>query len=369
MGFEISLSRFFDSRKGEDDKRSDEESRPKKPRSFMHLDNLIHRGEKEILLDADIVLDEYEQSDYIEGIGLDVDDIVIDARGHSIDACGKVRIFNCTGKNIEIRNMDLKNGYAEGHGGAILNSGDLTIRSSSIASSKADNNGGAIFNKGKMIIEDTYIIENKAVRSGGAILNSDGDMDISHSEFRFNIAEEWGGAIYNSGELNISDSILNENISHYRGGAIFNYVNGLRIVNSIISSNNAVGAGSFTTGGGAIFNYRGDLTIEGSTLEDNMAIAYSDKNTGGGAVSNSGKLSIMGCELKDNQSIYGGGAVSNGGELNISDSKFIGNNGHGNGGAILCTDKEKVKLDNCTFENNDGEDLYEDSDNLWKSFI
>ena len=62
MGFQHSILRFFYPRKKEDEKRfPEDDDRAKKPRNFMYLDSLIHRGEKEIILDADIVLDEYEE--------------------------------------------------------------------------------------------------------------------------------------------------------------------------------------------------------------------------------------------------------------------------------------------------------------------
>ena len=46
--------------------------------NFKYLDDLIHSGVKEIVLDADIVLDDGEEFNYKEGIKLDVDDLIID---------------------------------------------------------------------------------------------------------------------------------------------------------------------------------------------------------------------------------------------------------------------------------------------------
>ena len=54
--------------------------------NFKYLDDLIHSGVKEIVLDSDIVLSDGEESQYLKGIKLDVDDITIDGKGHSIDA-------------------------------------------------------------------------------------------------------------------------------------------------------------------------------------------------------------------------------------------------------------------------------------------
>ena len=97
--------------------------------NFKYLDNLIHSGAKEIVLNSDIVLGEDEESQYLEGIELDVDELTIDGNGHAIDARRLTRIFFCTGKNIIIKNIILKNGFTKENGGAINNNegGELTI--------------------------------------------------------------------------------------------------------------------------------------------------------------------------------------------------------------------------------------------------
>ena len=81
------------------------------PKNFKYLDDLIHSGAKEIVLNSDIVLSDGEESEYKNGIKLDVNDIVIDGKGYAIDACGKARIFDCTGKNIIVKNIIFKNGH------------------------------------------------------------------------------------------------------------------------------------------------------------------------------------------------------------------------------------------------------------------
>lgn len=78
------------------------------PKNFKYLDELIHRGAKEIILDSDIVLSDGEKSEYLEWIKLDVDDLDIDWNGHSTDGCWKTRIFDCIWKNINIKNIALK---------------------------------------------------------------------------------------------------------------------------------------------------------------------------------------------------------------------------------------------------------------------
>ncbi|SDA66143.1 hypothetical protein [Methanobrevibacter millerae] len=69
------------------------------------MDNLIHSGVKEIVLDSYIVLDSNEESHYLDGIKLDVDDLTIGGNGHAIDVQGLTRIFYCTRKNVIIKNI------------------------------------------------------------------------------------------------------------------------------------------------------------------------------------------------------------------------------------------------------------------------
>ena len=114
-------------------------------KNFKYLDDLIHRGVKEIVLGSDIILGEEEKSKYKNGIKLDVDDLIIDGNGHVIDACRRGRIFECTAKNITLKNIRLKNGYTRDEGGAIVNTDKLTIENSIFVGNTA-NNGGAIFN-------------------------------------------------------------------------------------------------------------------------------------------------------------------------------------------------------------------------------
>ena len=106
--------------------------------NFKYLDELIHSGAKEIVLDSDFVLGDGEESEHLEGIMLDIDDVTIDGNGYSVDANGKARIFYCTGKNIAIKNIILKNGCAEKYGGAIFNNGGLSITQSTLKNNTAN---------------------------------------------------------------------------------------------------------------------------------------------------------------------------------------------------------------------------------------
>ena len=74
-------------------------------KNFKYLDGLIHCGANEIVMDSDIVLSDGEESEYEDGIVLNGVDFILDGNGHTIDACGKTRIFLCGGRNVIIKNI------------------------------------------------------------------------------------------------------------------------------------------------------------------------------------------------------------------------------------------------------------------------
>lgn len=133
---------------------------------FTNLDKLINSGYKEIVLDSDFTLGDEEESEYIEGIELDLDDIKIDGNGHTIDARGKAKIFKFNDKRVTLKNIKFINGNA--------------------------NQGGVIYqDNGKLIIKDCVFKDNKS---------------------------KYGGAIYaDYGRLKIIKSVLKENESKYGG--------------------------------------------------------------------------------------------------------------------------------------------------------
>ena len=272
-------------------------------KNFKYLDDLIHSGVKEIILGSDIILGEEEKSKYKNGIKLDVDDLIIDGNGHVIDACRRGRIFECTAKNVTLKNIRLKNGYTRDEGGAIVNTDKLTIEDSIFVGNTA-NNGGAIFNKGDLTIinslfrknsayfgiMDTYLYQCLEILPSGGAIENNRRLTIKQSTFTENTAEDSGGAILNrKGELTIIESIISHNKSIRDGGAIENY--GVLIIRrSKLNSNLAFDSG------GAIFNLDASLRISDSTIKDNASIwdgaitSYCEK-----------RFSLNRCIIEDNR--------------------------------------------------------------------
>lgn len=309
----------------------------KSGKSFKYLDELIHSGAKEIILDSDIVLDENESSQYSDGIELDIENLIIDGNGHAIDACGKARIFHCS-KNVQIKNMTLKNGKSS-KGGAIFNEGQMNIRDCEMTANTASD-GGAIFNECQMNLRDCEMTANTA-SSGGAIYCKNGILSITESTLNENTTKSQGGAIYNHfSQISITKSTFNENTvlesSRFKdfphgGGAIRNTGGEMSISQSTLSKNTS------KENGAAIDNNLCQINITDSIFSENTA------EKSGGAIHNysQGKINISECALSKNTAKDQGGAICNG---HPSDSPI--------GARVNTRNKNHITVRNCSFEGN-----------------
>ena len=282
-----------------------------KIRNFRYLDNLIHTGVKEIVLDSDIILDGEEEFEYPGGINLDVDGLVIDGNGHSIDAKGRTIIFYCTGKKITIKNIILKNGF--GHcAGAIFNNGELTIIKSFFFFYGSYEKGGSIYNGCVLTIIESVLTGNTVHSLGGAIYNNrNGKIAITKSTLDQNTSEYHGGAIHNDGQITINESILNKNMAEYHGGAIRNEGE-LFIQKSTLSGNVANSAGAIDN---LVMLILSESIINQNSSEDNI-------------IKNMGDFKVVSCEFSDNVSDNEvSGIIDNQDALRIYDSNFSRNIG------------------------------------------
>ena len=204
-------------------------------KDFKYLDNLIHSGLAEIMLNSDIKLAEGEESIYGEGIKLDMKNLTIDGKGHTIDAKSLVGIFHSNSKCITLRNITFKNSSC-----AIYNDeGEMKIENCRFIKNASRSNGAAIHNyKGIMNISHCRFIQNSA-NMGGAICNYRAQMTIGKSRFRKNHAQFFGGAIYSAGDdVKLISSQLSENTADI-GGGIFSGNGNLIINDSLLKQRSA----------------------------------------------------------------------------------------------------------------------------------
>lgn len=269
---------------------------------FEYLDKKIHENtHKEIILEGDIYLENYEKSFYEGGIELDIDDLVIDGNGYIIDGRDKSRIFIITGKNITLKNLTFKNGRSYfnldnpfiSHGGAIktLPNTKVNIENCEFINNTSEESGGAIDNAGQIILANTKLLKNEA-KSGGAI-NNVGEITIKNNLLIKNMAK-FGGAITNNGKMIIIRTSFTENTAG-SGGAINNY-NKISIKDTCIKDNIA------EVFGGGIIN-TGSIILQDSKLDKNIAIGTEWHKGEGGAICTEIKdnIKLINCEFKDNK--------------------------------------------------------------------
>ncbi|WP_407375799.1 right-handed parallel beta-helix repeat-containing protein, partial [Methanobrevibacter sp.] len=322
-------------------------------KSFKYLDDLIHNGQKEIILDSDIILNDGEEVEYSAGIKLDADDLIIDGNNHTIDAKGKTRIFKCSAKNVMIKNLVLKNGFKEKTSGAIFNDhGELTVEDSTFIENTAKLAGAIYNNHGELTVEDSTFIENSA-KYGGAIDNYYGEAVITDTTFEKNTSEKNGGAIRNwEGELNIINSTFSKSISE----AIYNHEGKINIKDSTFEKNTSraivnnrghlnVNLSTFTentsdSDGGAIYNVKGNLNITESNFFKNTAIW-------GGAIYNYGEADITNSTFTENTAKFAG-AIYNNDKLNIVKCEICANNSSDS----IIFNRAFLESKNCKFINN-----------------
>lgn len=254
---------------------------------FGYLNRLIRKGNgNEITLEEDIIFEDYEKEYFEGGIELDIDRIVIDGAGKTIDGDGKSRIFTVTGKDITLKNITFKNGKSHrnhnnrmnNHGGAlrVTKGAELTVQNCKFLNNKSQEFGGAICNSGKLNLYKSKVSDNRSESHGGAVYNYCGNLDLSKSVLSGNDASQKGGAIYNvRGSVNMLGSVVSDNTvtgsggggigSFGLGGAAYNKEGKMDISKSVLSGNYTV------SGGGALYNFEGFIRMTKSTISKNVA--------------------------------------------------------------------------------------------------
>ena len=120
-------------------------------------------------------------------------DLTIVGNGHTIDGDNRFRIFDIEGGEVNIKNMTLINGSRPGeNGGAILVRGNADV-----------------------VVANVTFRNNRAGWGGGVASIEDARLNVTHSSFFDNAAEEKGGAIlFGSRECwELANPILGENRS------------------------------------------------------------------------------------------------------------------------------------------------------------
>lgn len=286
--------------------------------TFNNLDYLISCSESLVILDHDFTFNKTYDADYLHGIGIHRNDLVIDGNGHIIDADNLARMFNVSGKNITFKNINFINGYSAGDGGIIYcNGNNLTVIN-------------CTFTNGNAVVE------------GGALFAKSDNAKIIASKF-FNNCTVYNAAIYMNGiNSTVIGSYFEHNVANVSAGAI----GWARKDNGVVMDSIFVNNSALNEGGGAIFWNQGlNGKILNCTFENNYAIFNGSAlflNSDDTLVSDS-------IFINNNVSDLGGAIFIKRQTAYIKNSKFI-NNSADVGGAIGAF--YNVDIDNCTFVGN-----------------
>ena len=176
--------------------------------SFAELNTAINSGtSKSIDLTKDYT---YSSSDVIkEGILINKNDLIIDGKGHTIDANSKSRIFYVNSTNVTLKNINFINGNSfDKSGGAIYGNGEcLRVLDCTFINNKASW-GGAIFshpNSYSVFVRSTF--KNNTAEYGGALVTYHGiRQDVLYCNFVSNHATDSGGALLIRGQLGTTEN-------------------------------------------------------------------------------------------------------------------------------------------------------------------
>lgn len=233
--------------------------------SFSDLKKLISQN-NEVFLDCDVVFDrgdEYlkEGIKFVDSEGMDdsssvclYDDLIIDGKGHSIDAKDLARIFIVLNENVTItfRDITFKNAYfPKVSGDGYLYDG-----------------GGAIYNEGNCRFEFCEFLNNHVSFSGGAVYNYRGTMSFFECIFDKNHSDGPAGVIFNnSGDLEFINCIFTDNSSLQAGAVLCDFLGKLKFNRCCFKHNSTEFKGIIALGHNVSFDFEGSIFLENTVSE------------------------------------------------------------------------------------------------------
>lgn len=234
--------------------------------------------------------------------------------------------------SLKLINIVIQDGEAD-EGGGIFNLGTLEITHCEILGNTAVGDGGGIYNapSGTLKVTDSTIglsfIPNMA-EDGGGIENDGGMVKIIDSVITGNEARGSGGGIRNrrGGHLEIRNSFVSINKCGNDGGGIQEGTNDdagtVMMVNSTVLGNEAGQDG----GGISLENLNSQVTCINSTIGENTA------HLAGGGFNQEGTVTLINCTVANNKALKeegsegGGGIRNNGPKLTKLQNTILANN-------------------------------------------
>jgi hypothetical protein len=176
------------------------------------------------------------------------------------------RVFDHTGTGtLAIDHMTLTHGNAGGNGGCASSAGSIAMDSVTVTACSAGGSGGGVFAAQSFTATGSTISNNTAGTWAGGAGALHGDIDIRRSTFSGNHAGTVGGGPYSfyGSHLRVTNSTISGNIAVGKGGGIAAWA-GLTVHNSTIAFNT-----SLQEPGGGIHIAHGPVEITSTIVSDN----------------------------------------------------------------------------------------------------
>lgn len=381
---------------------------PAKTNDFRHLNDLIQKGTKEIVLESDIQITGQQRKDFAKGIQIKVDELIIDGKGHTIDANGVSRIFEVIKGMVTLKNITLANTNAY-NGAPIYNHDRLKVADSKIVglgnaayndsdailkfdSTEFYNDSSIIISDGKLILINTepdfvinshvlYLPEEEIpkrryVLGKGKIIGFhklDEDKEQNFTYLQHMIDKHYDKPLDDVRHLVLDDDKIDredtiaryrrawgakDNLIRVKGDVILDFYSDecFRFPNGMIISSDGIiidaqGYAIDSNGFSRVFSISADdVVIRNATLKNGR------ESTGGAIRMDKGSLKLFSLTFEGNCALENGGAIYNeNGNLTIK-RVFFNNNCAEKGGAIY--NGGEIIIDYANFNNNPDNSIF-----------
>ena len=228
---------------------------------------------------------------------------------------------------LRLETLTLSNGTVDADsGGCILVDGArLELRRTTITGCQASEQGGAIRVEGGYLEvgSQSTLSNNTATGLGGGVYGYQSTVRLSNSNVQGNSALGGGGIAVLGGSLRSYGTIQGNSAAQQGGGALVQDASFVRFSYGSVTSNYAY------YGGGGIYLRGGTATLAGCRIENNRS-----QDDGGGIALAQANVSIQRCQFRSNSGSDGGGLDLNEATVTFTDSTISGNTAQGDGGGI-----------------------------------
>jgi len=242
------------------------------------------------------------------------DDIEIQGAGASstiIDGGGIDRLFDVqsgAGNRLTIKDVTIRNGAADQHGGGIKAFADLIIEDSIVSGNSSGFNGGgiALTNPATVILRNSLVSDNESLVSGGGLgsFGMSGSIVIENSTISGNRTDGPGGGVSTSGPLRFYNvTITGNRADDDRSGDLGDDGGGFFMGGGVLESHNSIIANNVDAGGinipdcaiaGATYDVASDYNILGTSDGCSTFFGHAGDQTGSIASPLNAGLSSLG---------------------------------------------------------------------------